>query len=261
MNALFLPQWQAYLRYLDLPGMEPACVYLAGLGLAATAAYPRTVASPGLATRRSIMVDWFGCGYSDRPENFDYSIQGHAATIAALLEHLDLKACTVIGHSMGGAVAIVLASQWPDLVGRLVLAEANLDAGGGMLSRSIATQSEADFVSRGRQQLLQQLRADAINGDVAAAVVLGIAQLAAPFALYRTAVSLVQGMLPGWREQLYQLPVPRAFLFGERSLPDGDADLLPAQGIRVAVVPRAAHGMMIENPEGFAGTLMSVIGE
>ena len=261
MDALFLPQWQAYLRYLDLPGMEPACVYLAGLGLAATAAYPRTVASPGLATRRSIMVDWFGCGYSDRPENFDYTIQGHAATIAALLEHLDLKACTVIGHSMGGAVAIVLASQWPDLVARLVLAEANLDAGGGMLSRSIASQSEADFVSRGCQQLLQQLRADAINGDLAAAVALGIAQMAAPFALYRTAVSLVQGMLPGWREQLYQLPVPRAFLFGEYSLPDEDADLLPTRGVQVAVVPRAGHGMMIENPAGFASALATILGE
>ncbi len=163
MDTFFLAQWQAYLRYFDLPGTGPTSVYLAGLGGAASAVYPRSVCEPGLAPRRSFIVDWLGCGYSDRPEQFSYSIDDHAATIAALLEHLRLTACTVIGHSMGGAVAIVLAAKWPDLVARLVLAEANLDAGGGMFSQSIAHQSEADFIRHGYQELLQVRRAAAID--------------------------------------------------------------------------------------------------
>ena len=259
MDTFFLAQWQAYLRYFDLPGTGPTSVYLAGLGGAASAVYPRSVCEPGLAPRRSFIVDWLGCGYSDRPEQFSYSIDDHAATIAALLEHLRLTACTVIGHSMGGAVAIVLAAKWPDLVARLVLAEANLDAGGGMFSQSIAHQSEADFIRHGYQELLQVRRAAAIDGDKIAARGVGVLQLADPLALHRTAVSLVQGTQPGWREQLYQLSIPRAYLFGANSLPDEDAELLPTHGIQVAVVPDAGHLMMLENPTGFASVLGAIL--
>jgi pimeloyl-ACP methyl ester carboxylesterase len=259
MDTFFLTQWQAYLRYFDLPGAEPACVYLAGLGGAASAFYPHSVCQLGLAPRRSLIADWLGCGYSDRPEQFSYSIDEHAATIAALLEHLHLKACTVIGHSMGGAVAIVLAAKWPDLVARLVLAEANLDAGGGMFSQSIAHQPEDDFIHHGYQELLQGLRAAAIDGDKIAALFAGVLQVTDPLGLHRTAVSLVQGTQPAWREQLYQLSIPRAYLFGANSLPDEDAERLPTRGIQVAVVSDAGHGMMLENPTGFASVLDTIL--
>lgn len=259
MNTFFLTQEQAYLRYFDLPGREPACVYLAGLGGAASAYYPRTVCEPDLANRRSIIVDWLGCGYSDKPEDFSYSIDDHAATIAALLEHLHFNACSVIGHSMGGAVAIVLAAKWPDGVAQLVLAEANLDAGGGAFSQSIAHQLEADFVSHGYEELLQGLRLAASSGDKSAAFFDGMLRVTNPLALHRTAVSLVQGALPAWREQLYQLSIPRTYLFGANSLPDADFELLPAHGVQVAVVPNAGHGMMLDNPTGFASVVGAIL--
>ncbi len=255
MDTFFLPQWQAHLRYFDLPGKEPVCVYLAGLGAAASAFYPRTVCEPDLASQRSIIVDWLGCGYSGRPVHFSYRIDDHAATIAALLEHLHLTGCTVIGHSMGGAVAVALAATWPELVARLVLAEGNLDAGGGPFSQSIAHQPEADFIGHGYQELLQGLRAAALGGDKIAALFGGILQMTDPFALHRTAVSLVQGTQPSWREQLYRLPIPRAYLFGAQSLPDEDTERLPLQGIRIAVIPDAGHAMMADNPAGFAKVL------
>lgn len=59
---------------------------------------------------------------------------------------------------MGGAVAITLASERPDLVSALVVAEANLDPGGGSLSRSIAAQSEADYVAEGNARALNVTR-------------------------------------------------------------------------------------------------------
>ena len=259
MDTFFLSQWQAFLRYFDLPGTEPACVYLAGLGGAATAAYPQSVSEPDLANRRSIIVDWLGCGYSDRPKEFSYSIDDHAATIAALLEHLHLQGCSVIGHSGGGAVAVVLAAKWPDLVARLVLAEANLDAGGGPFSQSIAHQPEAAFIAHGYQALLQEMRIAALGGSKLDALFAGIFQMTDPLALHRTAVSVVQGTQPSWREQLYQLSIPRTYLFGANSLPDEDAERLPAHGVQVAVVPNAGHMMMIDNPTGFASVLGSIL--
>jgi pimeloyl-ACP methyl ester carboxylesterase len=42
------------------------------------------------------------------------------------LDVLDLRGVDLVAHSMGGAVALVLADRRPDLVGHLVLAEPNL---------------------------------------------------------------------------------------------------------------------------------------
>jgi len=259
MQSYFLPQWQASLRFFDLPGATPACIYLAGLGLASSATYPDVVTKPPLSTRRSILVDLFGCCYSDRPKQFSYSIADHAATLAALLDHLELKSSVLIGHSMGGPPAIVLATIRPDLVGRLILAESNLDAGGGAASQSVATQPEADFVGHGYTAMLQNMRDDCNKGDMGWAAVVGMLQVADPLALHRTAVSLVQGETPSWRDQLYQLQIPRTFMFGEQSLPDADADLLPAHGVQVVVMPGVGHGMMLEDPAGFAHIVSSLL--
>jgi pimeloyl-ACP methyl ester carboxylesterase len=251
MEALFLKHADAFLRYQDLPGSKPPHVFLAGLGGTASALFPRVVRAAPLSTYRAIIPDWLGCGLSDRPETFGYTMNDHADTIAQMLDDLQVTGCTLVGHSMGGAVAITLAAQRPDLVRRLILAEANLDAGGGAFSRSIAEVPEDEFVQRGYHQLIQALQSDSRAGK-RNPIFTGLIQIAAPHALHRSAVSLVQGAQPSWRDQLYQLTMPRAFLFGEYSLPDPDSEILPAHGIKVAVVSRGGHGMVWENPDGFA---------
>ena len=252
MEAFLLQPMQAFLRYLDLHGDQPAHVYLAGLGLAATGVYGQVVRSAPLVAYRTLLPDYLGCGFSDCPKDFSYSIHDHAAAIAQLLDALHITPCVLVGHSMGGSVAITLAGQRPDLVKCLILAEANLDPGGGAFSRGIASATEADFIRERYGQLIQAVTSQGQAGDLAAAVAAGIWQIADPSALYRSAVSLVQGTQPSWRELLYQLPMPCGFIFGENSLPDTDTAILPTHGIRIAVVPRAGHAMMLENPSGFA---------
>lgn len=262
MEAYLDPNQQAFIRYLDFPGEEPALVFLAGLGLASTAAFPVVVVQPGLSGRRSILVDLFGCGYSDRPGAYSYSLEDHAATLAGLLDHVGAKEYILVGHSMGGAVAIQLASLRPDLVVQLILAEGNLDAGGGSMSRSLASQSESDFISRGYPKLMSNLRYAALGGDPVSSIALGMWQIASPVAMYRGAVSLVKGTQPVMWEKLIGMSIPRTYIFGGRSLAEYEEDRalkerLDAHGIQVGVVPDAGHGMMAENPAGFA----RVVGE
>ena len=52
-----------------------------------------------------------------------YTVDGLADDLAALLDHLALKAVTVCGLSVGGMIAQSLASSRPDLVARLVLSD------------------------------------------------------------------------------------------------------------------------------------------
>jgi pimeloyl-ACP methyl ester carboxylesterase len=246
MDSLLLDPPRAYLRYLDFPGEDLPVVWLHGLGCAASADFARVVASPSLAGHRSLLIDFFGHGYSDGPKGFGYSLEDHAHSVSQLLDHLSLKGCAVFGHSMGGSVAITLAAIRPDLVSRLVIAEGNLDPGGGIISTGIADQTEGEFETTGHRALIEQALA---NGWVTRVATF---RASSPLGLYRSAVWLVKGTQPTMRERLYALRIPRAFLFGERSLPDPELERLASQGIDVLVVPKAGHDMPFDNPSGLA---------
>ncbi len=72
---------------------------------------------------RVIAIDLLGFGYSARPANGDYSLSAQAKLVSVVLDRLDVEGATLLGHSMGGAVAMRLAVGNPDQVERLVLAD------------------------------------------------------------------------------------------------------------------------------------------
>jgi pimeloyl-ACP methyl ester carboxylesterase len=254
MKTVFYPPAQALLSYHHTSGKQPTHVYLAGLGMGSTAWYPGVVYSSELAAYHTLMPDFLGYGYSDRPDNFGYTVSEHADSIAFLLDRLQASQCTVIGHSFGGAVAITLATKRPDLVSRIVLVESVLDAGDWF---GAATQSEEKFLASGHGVLMEQWRQVLPDYNESDRGWWPIAKLAAPHAFYRTSCSLAQGVSPTWREQLYQLKIPRLYLLGEVSLQKKtirveDKDELPIYGIQVAVIPNANHmTMMSEDPAAF----------
>lgn len=71
---------------------------------------------------RVIAVDLRGHGRSSAPVS-DYTAQRYAADIALLLERLDVDPVVVVGHSLGGSVAAVLAVEYPALVRAMVAVE------------------------------------------------------------------------------------------------------------------------------------------
>lgn len=252
MQSFLLNEYGAYLCYHDLPGAEPARVFIHGLGSASSAEFVWTAAHPLLRDNRSILLDLPGFGYSDRPRRFGYSLEEHALCAARLLDHLQLKRCDLIGHSMGGSVAITLAALRPDLAGRLVVAEGNLDPGGGSVSTPIAQQPGWLFALAGHRLMLRRLKKGAFEGSAGAVSYHATVRACASRSLHRSAVGLVRGTRPTMRERFLNLDIPRAFIFGQRSLPDPDLAFLEQRGVRVFVVPDAGHAMMDDNPEGFA---------
>ncbi|MBK5123796.1 alpha/beta fold hydrolase [Burkholderia sp. R-69980] len=111
------------------------------------------IADSALTRRRSILVDLLGSGYGDRPECFRYRIEDHARIVVELIQSLETKV-DFFGHSMGGAVAVVAATMAPRRARHLVLAEPNLDVGGGLLRREIAAYSESDYLLYGHAQMV-----------------------------------------------------------------------------------------------------------
>jgi len=259
MQAHYLQQWQAYLRYHDLPGDEPARLFIHGLGSAASADFPTIAAHPTLAGRRTVLVDLLGFGFSDRPQSFPYGIEDHAWALADLLDHLGLRGAELVGHSMGGTIGIALAALRPDLASKLVAAEPNLDPAVGTLSKRIAEQREEDFLATGHRALLSDVDQWA-KSDPGYASYAGTLRGCDPLALHRSAVSLFRNTRPPARDRLLGLSIPKACLFGERSLPDPDTAALAGAGILVLIVPNAGHAMMVDNPDGFAGAVAQGLG-
>lgn len=70
---------------------------------------------------RVYRVDLKGFGRSPKPLDEHYSLVDQAVCVRELVAELGLTKLVLIGHSLGGAVSLVLAAQAPSLVSRLVL--------------------------------------------------------------------------------------------------------------------------------------------
>jgi pimeloyl-ACP methyl ester carboxylesterase len=69
---------------------------------------------------RVIAVDLLGHGGSEKPTS-GYSIPDQANLVAQALDRLGVRDATVVGHSLGGPVAVALTEQSPELVNRITI--------------------------------------------------------------------------------------------------------------------------------------------
>ena len=70
---------------------------------------------------RVIAPDMLGYGYTSKPRNGQYTIEGQARMINGLMDRLGIGRATVIGSSYGGAVAATVALDYPDRIEKLIL--------------------------------------------------------------------------------------------------------------------------------------------
>jgi pimeloyl-ACP methyl ester carboxylesterase len=106
-------------HYLD-NGEGPALLLIHGFG-GQTFQYRRQV--PYFArTHRVIVPDLKGFGYSERDANAGLSHSDQVAMLRTLLDRLGITRVSIVGHSMGGAIAQRFAATYPEMVDALVLA-------------------------------------------------------------------------------------------------------------------------------------------
>lgn len=67
-----------------------------------------------------ILPDLRGFGGSSTVDSF-YSMEDYASDIAALLDHLNIERAAIVGHSMGGYIALAFARLYPERVSGLGL--------------------------------------------------------------------------------------------------------------------------------------------
>lgn len=125
----------AYRRWHG-PSSAPPVILLHGL--TQSAAVWRSIAV-ALAQRRSVIAwDARGHGSSDWASDAAYAGDSHFADVRLALDALQIERCTLIGFSMGGAVAILCAGAMPERIARLVVIDAYPDPIMSPGSRQIA---------------------------------------------------------------------------------------------------------------------------
>lgn len=72
-------------------------------------------------SHRVIAVDHMGCGYSDKPADYAYTLETHRQNLLRLLEHLDVGYYSLIVHDWGGAIGIGCAAYAPEKIEKLVV--------------------------------------------------------------------------------------------------------------------------------------------
>jgi len=101
------------------PEDVPVYVLIHGMGSRAATWVWDDVVSLMQGDSRLIAVDLRGHGESPQPGS--YKLTEMADDVAGLLDDLGVESATIVGHSMGGIVALNLAQRRPDLVKDLVL--------------------------------------------------------------------------------------------------------------------------------------------
>ena len=79
--------------------------------------------------RRAVALELRGHGRSDPPPDGDYTIAALAADVAAVPAALGLGRVVLVGHSLGGTVALACAAARADQVAGLLLVDPNGDLG------------------------------------------------------------------------------------------------------------------------------------
>jgi haloalkane dehalogenase len=72
-------------------------------------------------TYRVIVPDHMGCGFSDKPQDYSYTLKTHIDNLETLLADLDIEKFSLVVHDWGGAIGMGLAVRNPERVESVVV--------------------------------------------------------------------------------------------------------------------------------------------
>ncbi len=83
--------------------------------------YYRQLINEFKAKYRVVVPDHIGCGLSEKPQKYSYTLENHVKNLNALVKKLDLKNITLIVHDWGGAIGMGHAVTDPSNIKKIVI--------------------------------------------------------------------------------------------------------------------------------------------
>ncbi|KAJ6181364.1 hypothetical protein N7485_000006 [Penicillium canescens] len=204
------------------------------------------IINPALKHYGFITFDAPGCGHSDNDNLAATDIPFLVATATAVLSHFKITQFHLMGHSMGGLTALLLAHRHPDRVLSFVDIKGNLAPEDCFLSRQIFNFPSDDpeafldaFVNRTREtkSFANPLYASTLRARVRAGAVRPIFESMVWLSDKEDLLGIFLG-----------LPCPKMFMFGEENLGLSYLGRLESEGVELAQIPESGHFPMYSNP-------------
>ncbi|THB63351.1 MAG: alpha/beta hydrolase [Desulfovibrio sp.] len=238
------------LAYRIRSGKTPSIVFIHGLGCSQDS-FAHVFSLREFQDRSLLIFDLPGFGHSSRPESFCYSMPDLARVTLALLDALQLHDVHLVGHSMGGAVAVLLARDLGSRLVSLTSVEGNHLGSDCSLSREIARVSYDAFTKR-MFPVLDTLMSESEKGYF-------ILERASAQALYECSRSLVTWSDRGsLMQDFLAMDRQRFYVYGQKN--SGLETVARLQDhVPMASIAGSSHFPMNQNPTAFYRALHSFL--
>lgn len=257
---------ETFISYLDDGRGEPVLLLH---GIPTWSYLWSPILAPLTRVARVLAPDLAGFGFSDKRDRFDRSIARQADLIDAWMERISVPSAVVIGHDIGGGVALRLATLYPSRVRKLcVINSVSYDSWPIELMLQFG-HPEADrrLSASTAILLLRQALRGGFSRRPPAALLDG---LLAPYtteagklSLIRNAAALNTNLTTEIAPLLPSLDVPTLILWGEDDAfqPFAYAERLASDipGAHLVRIGGASHFAMVDRPDAVASRLTSFI--
>jgi len=243
-------------------------------GMVNSSRHWQEVAERLAGSHRVVAPDLLGHGDSATPRG-DYSLGAHAAGIRDLLTTIGVERATIVGHSLGGGVAMQFFYQFPQRTERLVLVSSGglgrevspllrgaALPGASPLLRLAARPRLVEAIDGAGGRLRERGNPKGVYLEAVARALRPLAEPGSRRAFIQTlrAVIDIHGQHISARDRLYLLgEMQTLIVWGgrDRTIPlrHGREAAAAIPRCRFETLERAAHFPHLEDPEGLAGVL------
>ncbi len=196
-----------------------------------------------------------------------HSMEFLADTVKAMLDSLGIERCTLVGHSMGGYVALAFCEKYPERLDGVVLLSSTPNADSP--EKRTNREREIALVKAGKKELLTHTAPQAgFAADNRARMRDYIDDLTEMIHLTEDEgiVALLNGMIgrKDQNEMLRSSSVPQLFILGRKdeyiTLPVAEAMVEAHPQAKVAWLANSGHMGFLEEPQACAEALLEFVG-
>ncbi|KAL5360158.1 alpha/beta-hydrolase [Aspergillus floccosus] len=187
-----------------------------------------------------------GCGHTESDDLSVTNIPFMVATAEAVLAHFQIERFHLVGHSMGGLTALLLAHQHPHRVLSFVDIKGNLAPEDCFLSRQIFEFPADDPEVFWEAFIMRTATTESYGSPLYASTLHARVRAGAVRAIFESMVRLsdeedLLGMF-------LALPCSKMFMFGEENRELSYLPRLEKEGVQLAMIMESGHFPMYSNP-------------